>query len=184
VLALSVGCARTAPLHADTAWVPEIFSTGCGMTFGADFVAAVPVVDGDVGVGKGVLAVEDVVDGLAGAVAGSVAVDGRIVLRVGAAAVRVLEGRVDGVVDSLVLPQPLMSAPPASAAITHVDSLGDMLLSLIENAARVPAQNVRCERCPANATDAGRNRAHVGRPAPRSSDPRRVVRRDRRVRDY
>jgi hypothetical protein len=153
-------------LQADTACVPEIFSAGCGMSFGAVFVPVVPVADGRVGVGRGVLVVDGVVDGLAGAVAGSVAVDGRIVLLVGVPAVRVLAGRVDAVVDSLVLPQPLMVAPPASATITHVDSLGNMFFSLVGNAARSPAPNAGCERSPANATDAGRVRCTSGAGGP------------------
>jgi hypothetical protein len=106
--------------------LPETFSVGCGTAVGTVFVPVVAVVDGAVGAGGRVLVVEGGVDGLAGAVAGSVAVDGSLVLLVGAAAVRVLGGRVDVVVDSL-LPHPLISAPAASPAITHVDSFGNML---------------------------------------------------------
>jgi len=106
--------------------------------FGTVFV---PVVDGAVVVGRGVLLVEDVVVGLAGAVAGRVAVDGKVVVLVGAPAVfvGVLERPVDAVlteaVDSLP-PQPLISAPPASATTSHVDSLGNMIFSLVGNGAR------------------------------------------------
>jgi hypothetical protein len=84
-------------------------------------------------VGGGVLGVEEVVVGLAGAVAGRVAVDGNVVLLVGAPAVLVgaVERSVDTVllaaVDSLPMPQPLTSAPPASATTSHVDSLGNMI---------------------------------------------------------
>ena len=105
--------------------MPETFSVGCGTALGTAFVPVAAVVDGAVGAGGRVLVVEGGVDGLAGAVAGIVAVDGSLVLLVGAAAVRVLGGRVDVVVDSL-LPHPLISAPAASPAKSHVDSLGKM----------------------------------------------------------
>lgn len=72
------------------------------------------------------------VAGRAGAVAGRVAVDGNLVVFVGAPAVFVgeLERAVDTVVLVVVvslLPQPLTSAPPASATTSHVDSLPKMI---------------------------------------------------------
>jgi hypothetical protein len=91
------------------------------------------VVEGARVVAGDVLVLEGGVVGLAGAVAGRVAVDGNVVLLVGAAAVLVgvLERAVDAVVlaalDSLPLPQPLTSTPPASATTSHVDSLGNMI---------------------------------------------------------
>jgi hypothetical protein len=130
VLELSVGWALTAPLQAVTACLSEILLGGRGTAFGTIFV---PVVGGAVVVGRGVLLVEDVVVGLVGAVAGRVAVDGNVVVLVGAPAVLVgvLERSVDAVllvaVDPLLLPQPLTSAPPASATTSHVDNLGNLI---------------------------------------------------------